>query len=324
MPPDPVRNGLSVDVEDWFQVGAFERTLDKADWDSLTPRVERNTDLVLALFAGSGVKATFFTLGWVAHRYPALIRRIVDAGHEIASHGWDHQRVFTMTAPEFRADLARARTALEDAGGVAVTGYRAPSFSIDARTPWAFAELAAAGYRYSSSVAPLAHDHYGWPEAPRYAFRPLADAELIELPVTVAQFGARRMATGGGFFRLLPAALTDFAVRQVNREGQPAVFYFHPWEIDPGQPRVTNAPLKSRLRHYARLGAMAGKLRELIARHEWGRVDEVVADLPRPQAFPRRTPGPSRELPSDEGQTPPTEFVATGPRPSPGKRKEAA
>ena len=277
MPPEPVLNGLSVDVEDWFQVGAFERVIARADWDTLTPRVERNTDAVLALFERAGVTATFFTLGWVAHRYPALIRRIVAAGHEIASHGWDHQRVFTMDAGRFRADLLRARAAIEDAAGVAVTGYRAPSFSLDARTPWAHAELAEAGYRYSSSVAPLRHDHYGWPEAPRYAFRPLADSALIELPVTVARIGGRRLATGGGFFRLLPGALTDFAVRQVNGEGQPAVFYFHPWEIDPDQPRVRHAPLRSRLRHYSRLGAMAGKLERLIARHRWGRVDAVVA-----------------------------------------------
>lgn len=272
-------NGLSVDVEDWFQVGAFERVIDKADWDTLAPRVERNTDAVLALFAESGAKATFFTLGWVAHRYPALIRRIVDGGHEIASHGWDHQRVFTMTPDGFCADIARARAALEDAAGVAVTGYRAPSFSIDARTPWAHRALADAGYAYSSSVAPLRHDHYGWPDAPRYAFRPLADAPLIELPVTVAQLGGKRVATGGGFFRLLPAALTNFAVRQVNGEGQPAVFYFHPWEIDPDQPRVAHAPLKSRLRHYARLGAMAGKLRGLVQRHAWGRVDEALRSV---------------------------------------------
>ncbi|MGY4397826.1 polysaccharide deacetylase family protein (PEP-CTERM system associated) [Sphingomonas sp. UYAg733] len=272
-----MRHALSVDVEDWFQVGAFEKVIDKADWDSLETRVERNTDAVLALFGETGVKATFFTLGWVAHRYPALIRRIVDAGHEVASHGWDHDRVFSMDAPTFRADLARARKTLEDASGVAVTGYRAPSFSIDKRTPWAHAELAEAGYTYSSSVAPLRHDHYGWPEAPRYAFRPLADSDLVEVPVTVAQLGNRKIATGGGFFRLFPGALTDFAVRQVAGEGQPAVFYFHPWEIDPGQPRVANAPVKSKLRHYSRLGAMAGKLRTLIGRHDWGRMDAVVA-----------------------------------------------
>ncbi len=267
---------MSVDVEDWFQVGAFENTIPKADWDGLARRVESNTDAVLDLFAESDTKATFFTLGWVAHRHPALIRRIADAGHEVASHGWDHQRVFTMDADAFRADVARAQMALEDASGQRITGYRAPSFSIDQRTPWAHAVLAEAGYAYSSSVAPLAHDHYGWRDAPRYAFRPVAGQTLIEIPVTVAQMGTRRIATGGGFFRLLPARLTDFAVRQVNAETRPAMFYFHPWEIDPGQPRVTNAPWKSKLRHYARLGAMAGKLRGLLDRHDWGRVDAVA------------------------------------------------
>lgn len=270
-------NGLSVDVEDWFQVGAFEAVIAKDDWDRLTPRVERNTDAVLALFEEAGVKATFFTLGWVAQRYPALIRRIVAAGHEMASHGWDHQRVFTMTPEQFRADLARARAVIEDAAGGAVTGYRAPSFSIDQRTPWAHAILADAGYRYSSSVAPIAHDHYGWRDAPRFAHRPLADSALIELPVTVAEIAGRRVATGGGFFRLLPGALSSFAVRQVNRAAHPAVFYFHPWEIDPDQPRVRAAPIKSKLRHYSRLGAMARKLKTLIARHDWGRIDAVIA-----------------------------------------------
>lgn len=276
----PILNALSVDVEEWFQVGAFERVIGKADWPRLESRVERNTDAVLALFAEAGVQATFFTLGWVADRAPGLIRRIVDQGHEIASHGWDHQRVFTMTADQFRGDLARARRAIEDAAGAAVTGYRAPSFSIDARTPWAHPVLAEAGYDYSSSVAPLAHDHYGWREAPRFAFSPVPGAPLIEVPVTVAEVAGRRLATGGGFFRLLPAALTDFAVRQVNRAGHPAVFYFHPWEIDPAQPRVSHAPLRSRLRHYSRLGAMAGKLRGLVERHHWGRTDAAVAALP--------------------------------------------
>jgi polysaccharide deacetylase family protein (PEP-CTERM system associated) len=274
-----LRHALSVDIEEWFQVGAFERVIDKGDWDSLESRVAYNTDAVLDLFAESGVKATFFTLGWVAARHPALVRRIVAGGHELASHGWAHQRVFTMSADEFRADIGRARATLEDAGGVAITGYRAPSFSIDTRTPWAHPILAEEGYAYSSSVAPLKHDHYGWPEAPRFAFRPVAGASLIEVPVTVADFGGRRVATGGGFFRLFPAALTNHAVRQVSAEGQPAVFYFHPWEIDTGQPRIAAAPIKSRLRHYSRLGAMAGKLRGLIRRHEWGRMDMIVADL---------------------------------------------
>jgi polysaccharide deacetylase family protein (PEP-CTERM system associated) len=182
-----------------------------------------------------------------------------------------------MDAGLFRADRARARAAIEDAAGQRVTGYRAPSFSIDQRTPWAHAVLAEQGYAYSSSVAPLAHDHYGWRDAPRFAFRPLPDSVLLEVPVTVAQFGKRRVATGGGFFRLLPAALMDFAVRQVNAADHPAMFYFHPWEIDPAQPRVAAAPLRSKIRHYSRLGAMAGKLRGLLGRHDWGRVDAAVA-----------------------------------------------
>jgi polysaccharide deacetylase family protein (PEP-CTERM system associated) len=272
-----IENGLSVDVEDWFQVGAFERVIDKADWPRLQSRVEANTDAVLALFDAAGVKGTFFTLGWVAERAPALMRRIAEAGHEVASHGVDHQRVFTMTPDQFRADLSRARKTLEDAAGVAVTGYRAPSFSIDARTPWAHPVLAEAGYAYSSSVAPVVHDHYGWREAPRFAFRPVAGAELIELPVTTARLGKRNLATGGGFFRLLPQAFSHWAVRQVNGEGRPAVFYFHPWEIDPGQPRVANAPLRSKLRHYSRLGAMAGKLHRLVTHHRWGRIDAIAA-----------------------------------------------
>ena len=269
---------MSLDVEDWFQVGAFERTIRREDWDGLELRVERNTERCLELFDAAGVKATFFTLGWVAARYPALMRRIVEGGHELASHGWDHQRVFTMTPAEFRADLARTRATLEDASGAKVTGYRAPSFSIDARTPWAHPILAEEGYAYSSSVAPLKHDHYGWPEAPRFAHRPVAGAALIELPATIAKVAGRSVATGGGFFRLFPSAFTDWATREVNRaEDRPAVFYFHPWEVDPDQPRVRHAPLKSRLRHYSRLGAMAGKLERFLKNHRWDRTDRVAA-----------------------------------------------
>ena len=272
-------NALSVDVEDWFQVGAFERVIAKADWDRLPQRVERNADAVLSLFDEAGVKGTFFTLGWVAERYPALIRRIVAAGHEIASHGWDHDRVFTLTPEAFRADLRRAHAAIAHAGGVAPRGYRAPSFSIDARTPWAHQVLAEEGYVYSSSVAPLAHDHYGWREAPRFAFRPIAGSELIELPVTTVELAGRRVAAGGGgFFRLLPYRFSSWAVRRVNAaEQRPAIFYFHPWEIDPDQPRVTAAPLKSRLRHYSRLSAMRPKLLRLLKEHDWGRTDTVAA-----------------------------------------------
>jgi len=272
-------NALSCDVEDWFQVGAFEKVIAKSDWDSLPQRVERNADAILALFDEAGVKGTFFTLGWVAARYPALIRRIADAGHEVASHGWDHDRVFTLAPEAFRADLRRAHAAIAEAAGSEPKGYRAPSFSIDARTPWAHGILAEEGYAYSSSVAPLAHDHYGWPEAPRFAFRPLTDSPLIELPVTTVDVAGRRLAAGGGgFFRLLPYAFSSWAIRRVNRdEGRPAIFYFHPWEIDPGQPRVGQAPLKSRLRHYSRLSAMRGKLLKLLGSYEWTRTDAVAA-----------------------------------------------
>ncbi|HEY0324459.1 MAG TPA: XrtA system polysaccharide deacetylase [Allosphingosinicella sp.] len=271
-------NALSVDVEDWFQVGAFEGVIDRADWDRLPVRVERNAEAVLSLFDQAQVKATFFTLGWVAERFPALIRRIAEEGHEVASHGWDHQRVFTMESAGFRSDLRKARDTIEQAAGMAVIGYRAPSFSIDQRTPWAHEVLAEEGYRYSSSVAPIAHDHYGWREAPRFAFRPLARSDLIELPVTTVELAGRRAAAGGGgFFRLLPYHFSSWAVRRVNcREGRPAVFYFHPWEIDPGQPRVAGAPLKSRLRHYTNLSRMESMLLKVLSSYAWGRTDQVV------------------------------------------------
>jgi polysaccharide deacetylase family protein (PEP-CTERM system associated) len=271
-------NALSVDVEDWFQVGAFETVIGRDQWETLERRVERNGQAVLDLFAEAGVKATFFTLGWVAERHPALIRRAAEAGHEIASHGWDHKRVFTLDREGFRADLRRAHAAISEAAGVEPKGYRAPSFSIDRRTPWAHEVLAEEGYSYSSSVAPIAHDHYGWREAPRFAHRPLPGSDLIELPVTTVELGGRRMAAGGGgFFRLLPYLFSSWAIDRVNaREGRPAVFYFHPWEIDPGQPRVAGAPLKSRLRHYSRLSAMRPKLLRLFKSHSWGRTDLVV------------------------------------------------
>lgn len=275
-----MKNALSVDVEDWFQVGAFDRTLSRDDWEGCAPRVERNTDAVLALLAEADVKATFFTLGWVAERFPALIRRIVDGGHELASHGYDHKRVFTLDRADFIADLRKSRALLEDAGGVAIKGYRAPSFSIDARNRWAHDVLAEEGYIYSSSVAPIVHDHYGWPDAPRFAFYPVAGSDMIELPVTTARLMGRTLpAGGGGFFRLLPYGVSRWAIGQVNCEDrQPAIIYFHPWEIDADQPRVAGAPLRSRVRHYTNLRVMAGKLRRLMADFEWGRVDALLDD----------------------------------------------
>ncbi len=277
---EPVKliNGLSVDVEDWFQVGAFENVIERDDWNGIRTRVESNVDAILDLFAQAQVSATFFTLGWVAKRHPAMIRRIADAGHEIASHGYDHARVFTFDRKTFAEDIRKARDILEDCSGRQVNGYRAPSFSIDQRTPWAFMELAEQGYVYSSSVAPVAHDHYGWPDAPRFAFKPLPWSDLIELPVTTAILGGKRVAAGGGgFFRVLPYGFSRWAIRQVNRrEGRPAIFYFHPWEIDPDQPRVPNAPIRSRLRHYTGLEKMAGKLTDLVNEFRWGRLDMIA------------------------------------------------
>jgi polysaccharide deacetylase family protein (PEP-CTERM system associated) len=268
-------NGLSVDVEDWFQVGAFEGVIDRESWDSLGSRVEDNCLAILDMFARADVKATFFTLGWVAERHGPLMRRIVDAGHELASHGWDHERVFRFDKHSFAADLERSRKVLEDASGIRITGYRAPSFSIDQRSPWAYMALHEQGFEYSSSVAPITHDHYGWREAPRFAFKPLPWSDLIEIPVTTAHFAGRRLAAGGGgFFRVLPYGFSRWAIRQVNRQDQrPAVFYFHPWEIDPKQPRVPNASMRSRVRHYTNLSVMAEKLEQLIREFAWGRMD---------------------------------------------------
>ena len=290
-------NGLSVDVEDWFQVGAFENVIARDEWDSIKTRVEDNVYRVIDLFAEADVRATFFTLGWVAKRHPDMIRRIADAGHELASHGYDHARVFTFTRKEFAEDIRKAREIIEDSAGVAVTGYRAPSFSIDGRTPWAFAELAEQGYAYSSSVAPVVHDHYGWPEAPRFAFKPLPWSQLVELPVTTAILGGRRVAAGGGgFFRVLPYGFSRWAIRQVNRtEGRPAVFYFHPWEVDPDQPRVGHAPLRSRFRHYTGLAKMADKLRDLVQDFRWGRMD-LVAHREVARAQDLVLPDPAEEV----------------------------
>ncbi len=274
----PILNAMSVDIEDWFQVGAFEHTIDRTDWDSLTRRVERNTHAVIEMFDRAGVKATFFTLGWVAERHPRLMRAIVDSGHELASHGYGHERVFTLSPEVFSRNIDRTKKLLEDSSGAMVTGYRAPSFSIDKRTPWAHEILAERGYVYSSSVAPVQSDHYGWPEAGRFAFRPVDGSDLIELPVTTAEFAGKRLAAGGGgWFRMLPYAFSRWAFNQVNqRDARPGIFYFHPWEIDPDQPRVSHAPLKSRLRHYTNLSAMEAKMDRMLAAFEWGRADSVA------------------------------------------------
>lgn len=285
-------NAMTVDVEDYFQVQAFAHCVDRADWESMPRRVEANTDRVLAQFDRRGVKATFFTLGWVAERHPALVRRIVAAGHELASHGWDHTRADAQDPATFRADVLRTRLTLEDVGGVAVTGYRAATFSIGARNLWAFAELEAAGYRYSSSVNPIAHDLYGMPDAPRTPFQP-AGTGLWEIPMTtVRALGRNWPCSGGGYFRLLPSVLYRAGLTRLNRaEAMPGIFYFHPWEVDPDQPRIPDCGWKSRIRHYTNLSRMAADLDRILVDFAWDRMDRVYAALlPCPPADADRAP----------------------------------
>jgi polysaccharide deacetylase family protein (PEP-CTERM system associated) len=290
-----VLNALSVDVEDWFQVQAFAGQIARESWEGLDRRVEANTDRVLALFAAAGVHATFFTLGWVTERHPALIRRIVDAGHELASHGYGHELVHVIGPEKFCADVARAKAVLEDAGGVAVHGYRAPTFSIAPKlAPWAHAVLAETGHAYSSSVFPVRHDLYGAPEAPRVPWRP-DPSGVLELPMTTVRLGGRNLpCAGGGWFRMFPYALFRAGLARVNtQENLRGMFYFHPWEIDPRQPRVAGAPARSRLRHYTGLAAMERKLGHLLRDFAWDRVDLVFPEIGvsgSPAAAPAASP----------------------------------
>ena len=283
MPAPAITNALTIDVEDYFQVSAMAPYIRRDEWDSCECRVERNVDRILALLAAHDTRATFFTLGWIAERYPQLVRQIVDQGHELASHGYGHQRASDLGPEDFRDDIVRAKQLLEDIGGVAVQGYRAPSFSIGEGNLWAFDSLQQAGYRYSSSIYPIKHDHYGMPDAPRFA-HPRGDG-LIEIPVTTLRLRGRNLpSSGGGYFRLLPYALSRWMIGKVNADDRkPAIFYFHPWEIDHGQPRVAGIDLKTRFRHYVNIGRMERRLDELLQDFRWGRMDDIFlgrADRP--------------------------------------------
>jgi len=273
---------MTVDVEDYFHVSAFEPYIRRDQWNELPCRVEENTDRILRIFAEAGVHATFFTLGWVAERYPALVKRIVQAGHELACHGYSHVRVTQQTPAEFRNDVVRAKRLLEDLGGVPVLGYRAASYSIGSKNLWALEVLEEAGFRYSSSIYPVKHDLYGMPEAPRFAFRPCRPDGLLEIPVTTVKLGHNKLPCGGGgYFRLLPYRVSRWAIERVNRKDrQSSVFYFHPWEIDPDQPRQRGISLKTRFRHYLNLSRTESRLRRLLQDFRWNTMAHVFLSSP--------------------------------------------
>lgn len=272
-----IRNAMTIDVEDYFQVSAFAPVISRDSWAGRECRVERNVERILALLAKENVQATFFTLGWIAERYPQVVRDIVAGGHELASHGYGHLRASDQTRAEFTDDVVRSKALLEDIGGVQVLGYRAPSFSIGTANLWALDVLQEAGYRYSSSIYPIQHDHYGMPDAPRFAFYPNGPDGLLEIPITTVQVMQRKLpAGGGGYFRLLPYALSRWMMERVNQvDQQSAIFYFHPWEIDPGQPRPAGASMKSRFRHYVNLDRMEGRIAQLTRDFKWDRMDRI-------------------------------------------------
>lgn len=271
-------NALTIDVEDYFQVSAFAHHIPRDQWDVRECRIERNLDKILCMLNAHRTHATFFTLGWIAERYPILVRRIVSEGHELASHGYGHERASSMTAGSFFEDVDRAKKLLEDIGGVAVNGYRAPSFSIGKSNLWAFDVLAKAGYSYSSSIFPIRHDHYGMPDSPRFAHQ--RSSGLLEIPASTIQLAGMNLpAGGGGYFRLLPYRLSRWMIQRVNRiDKQSAIFYFHPWEVDYAQPRVPGISPKTRFRHYVNLHRVEPRLNRLISDFRWDRVDRVFLD----------------------------------------------
>jgi len=275
-------NAMSFDVEDYFQVQAFADVCDRARWDGYESRVERNTNLILDLLAERRTHATFFTLGWIAERYPSIVRRVVAEGHELASHGYAHHRVDQQTPDQFRADIRQTKKILEDIGGAPIRGYRAATFSVGPTTPWAFRVLEEEGYAYSSSVYPVAHDNYSNPDAPRFAYRPAGTSNFWEYPISTVRLAGRNIPCGGGgYFRFAPYAAFRRAIAHINeREHQSAIFYLHPWEVDPDQPRPSGVGLKSRLRHYLNLSRTVPRLNRLLQDFRWDRIDRVFAAKP--------------------------------------------
>lgn len=272
-----IKNAMTVDVEDYFQVSAFEQYIKRDEWDNLPSRVDITTNRILDLFAQKDAQATFFVLGWVAERYPQLVRRIVDEGHELASHGFEHTRVTKQTPAQFRADVVKTKELLEDLSGLPIKGYRAASYSINKSNLWALDILAETGHSYSSSIYPIKHDLYGIPDAPRFRYLPRGDQGIPELPVTTVELlGHKFPCGGGGFFRLYPYPVSRWAINRVNScDKQPSIFYFHPWEIDPDQPLQKNISAKAKFRHYLNLKKMEARLSSLLDDFTWDRMDRV-------------------------------------------------
>jgi len=275
-----ILNAFSVDVEDYFHGAIFLGRISPKDFDTFTPRVVENTKKMLDLLASAPqpVKATFFVLGWVAERFPQLVPEIVRQGHEIASHGYGHQLVYTLTEDEFREDVRTTRKMLQDQSGQPVIGYRAPCFSITKQTPWAHRVLVEEGYTYDSSVFPIYHDVHGSPDAPREIHTIQTEAgSLVEFPpAVITRFGKNIPTGGGGYFRFFPYFITAGWLREINRQGRPFVFYIHPWEVDPDQPRVRDASLKSRFRHYVNLKRTADRLKRLLQDFSFTTVQSIV------------------------------------------------
>lgn len=278
----PVVNAMSVDVEDYFHVAALAEAISRDDWDSMNARVEQSTRRLLDVFADAGTRATFFTLGWVAERHPGLVRDIHAAGHEVACHGYSHKLVYQQSPAEFREETLRSKGLLEDLAGVPVAGYRAASYSITPKSRWALDILVEAGFAYDSSIFPVRHDLYGMPGAQRFPHVLETDggAKIVEFPPSTARvLGQNLPAAGGGYFRLYPYPLSRWLMRRVNDgEGQPTVFYLHPWEVDPDQPRVETG-WKSRFRHYNNLDKCEARLRRLLGEFRFGTVRDVLGSL---------------------------------------------
>ncbi len=275
-----IQNAMTIDVEDYFQVSAFERHIPRSGWENIPCRLEGNMDRILDMLNERDIKATFFMLGWLGERYPKIVRSIVENGHELASHGYQHIRVSNQTPEEFRQDITRTKDILEDIGAVRVKGYRAASYSIGENNLWAHEKLLEAGYFYSSSIYPIRHDHYGMPSAPRFPYKPIEGDGFLEIPITTVAFGGRNYpGGGGGYFRLLPYRISRKLLRRVNSvDGQPGIFYFHPWEIDKDQPRQKGVGMKTRFRHYLNLHRMQGRLERLFRDFSWNRMDRIFLE----------------------------------------------